>query len=303
MSQDPLWDSYRNYDVIKISSQNRKNSSELLKKFKIVTSNLNSNKVVRIKKFGKLSKPRVVKKIKSITKFKIFDRLARKKRIYRQIRKLQIKERLSKAKKSKVSKKNKILQHVKRKKSKIKRFRKSWILKKNKRKRASRLYKRRRFLSRSRNRRFKNNRKKSRKKLILRYREVTRARFPRKVVFMSSRKPLKLANRKLLIKLFKYTDVTHRKSNLFFRRKINKKWAIRKFIKKASRSPRIIRIINTPKGVKVIFAGISYKLNKLLLKQYINKSSVFLKMTGEEKLAYLDKLSISLEEKMKLLQM
>ncbi len=40
---------------------------------------------------------------------------------------------------------------------------------------------------------------------------------------MSSRKPLKLANRKLLIKLFKYTDVTHRKSNLFFRRKINKK--------------------------------------------------------------------------------
>lgn len=296
MSNDPLWDSSKNYTGITVLSNNIKNSSQLLQKSKVLSWNLRSTKLFRLKKFGKFSKPRIVKKIKTISNFKIFDRSALKRRLYRQSRNLRIKERAFKLKRNKVLKRN-------QKKRFIKRVRRNWTLRKNKKKRSSRLYKRRKFLNRIRNKKFRNNKKKLRKKLLRRFKEQIVARFPRKVVFMSSRHPLKLANRKLLMKLFKYTDFNHKKSNLFFNRKIKKKWAINKFIRKASRTPRAIRIANSRKGVKVIFAGISYKLNKLLLKQYITKSSVFLKMTGEEKLAYLDKLNISLEEKMKLLKM
>lgn len=256
-------------------------SNNLLKKTKLLVRNTFPSQYLKIKRVRKPSIIRLVTTIKSISKFKLFKYLKFKKRLFNNIRKSRFKHKTKKGLKV-----NKFKNSNKRKINK--RYRKSRFFKRNKIKRFIRVSKRRKFLNKVRSRRFKYNKKLSRKKLIRRFnsRKVTKL-LKRRILFISSRKAVKLANKKLLVRFLNESYL--RRLNL----KKNKKYY--------SLNTTLSKMLKGPKVLKVLFDSISFKLDNLALKQYVIKSSIFLRMTEEEKLAYLDKRNMPLAEKLKML--
>ena len=273
MPNDLILENSKAFHSIKINSSNIKMSSNLLVKPRLVLRNSYPKQLARIKRFRKRSLIRIVRKVKRISKFNIFKS-----------KKLKFKSlNLSRKSKSKIKSKK----PIKFKKRKfIRRYHKIKMFRRKK-KRFSRLYKRRRFLKKVRNRRFKYNKKASRKKLIRRFssKKLTKL-LKKRILFYSSRKGINLANKSLLNKYL---------NELFFQRIRSKrriKVSVRVILRKRLRRAKFLR---------TLFDSISFKLDNLVFKHYIIKSSVFLRMTEEEKLAYLDKLNITLAEKLKIL--
>ena len=169
------------------------------------------------------------------------------------------------AKEIKNSKKNKQIKfRVKLNKFARRRLRwlKSYRRKKLRRDRRFRILKRRRFLRRKKNKRFKFNKTVSRKKLLRRF---------------SSRI---------------HRNVFKKRTSLNLTRRVVKKANKRLFNK------FLVNVVQTDNSIENFLT----KIRLFELKKYMLKSNSYLKMTQEEKMAYLDKLNISPSERARFLK-